>query len=261
MEALHILTVQRYFDGEQEKIEHFLTNTWEPLFLKNFLGTSNILVMLQNVSTFSDDTRENISDALKLYLDDPDEASDATNRILTELDATRKGEPLTVRSLLTDYVEDDRLDAAAVHVNSLIGTDNAAQIILEFAEAAHEQMQLQREELIAPLEAKREETIAELSAAYAVLVRGQSTITGRLDAASKRTEGRDVLVGKLGLGKTPDRIMQEIAGIGTKVDKALNSANRLMDTGDGNAAKGIIKILKEDLESIDDDEDKHMNNN
>jgi len=159
MEELHILTVQRYFDGEQEKIEHFLTDTWEPLFLKNFLGTSNVLSMLQNVSTFSEDTRENVTDALKLYLDDPDEAQSATNVVLSKLDATRQDEPFTVRSLLADYVEDDRIDAASVHVSSLLGTDNAAQIILEFAEAAHDEMQKQREELITPLELKREETI------------------------------------------------------------------------------------------------------
>ena len=255
MEELHILTVQRYFDGEVEKIEHFLTTTWEPLFLKNFLGTSNVLSELQNVSMFSPDTQENITESLKLYLDDPAEAQDATKAVLSELDVIRKDEPNTVRSVLADYVEEDRIEAAAVHVSSLLGTDNAAQIILEFAEAAHEQMQAQREALIAPLEAKREETVAELSAAYAVLVRGQSTITGRLDAASKRTEGRDVLMSQFGMGKTPDMIMNGLADMGGIVDKALSSANAVLENGDGNSAKGMLEVLKEGLKSISAEKD------
>mgnify|MGYP000639409460 FL=1 len=256
METLHILTVQRYFDGEREKIKHFLTNTWEPLFLKNFLGTSNVLSMLQNVSTFSDATQENIAEGLKLYLDDATEAEDAAKAVLGNLNISRQGEQEAVRSVLNDYVEDDRLEAATVHISSLLGSDNAAQIILEFAEAAHEEMQAQREALLAPLEAKRETVIAELSGAYSVLVRGQSTITGRLDAASKRTGDRDFLMDKLGVGKTPDLIMQQLSGISTQVDKALSGANRVLNKGEGDPIKGVIDILKADLESMNEKEEE-----
>mgnify|MGYP000385813564 CR=1 FL=1 len=256
METLHILTVQRYFDGEREKIKHFLTNTWEPLFLKNFLGTSNVLSMLQNVSTFEDTTRENITEGLKLYLNDPTESEAAAKTILDNLNISRQGEQEAVRSVLNDYVEDDRLEAATVHISSLLGSDNAAQIILEFAEAAHEEMQAQREALLAPLEAKRETVIAELSGAYSVLVRGQSTITGRLDAASKRTGDRDFLMDKLGVGKTPDLIMQQLSGISTQVDKALSGANRVLNKGEGDPIKGVIDILKADLESMNEKEEE-----
>jgi len=256
METLHILTVQRYFDGEREKIKHCLTNTWEPLFLKNFLGTSNVLSMLQNVSTFEDTTRENITEGLKLYLNDPTESEAAAKTILDNLNISRQGEQEAVRSVLNDYVEDDRLEAATVHISSLLGSDNAAQIILEFAEAAHEEMQAQREALLAPLEAKRETVIAELSGAYSVLVRGQSTITGRLDAASKRTGDRDFLMDKLGVGKTPDLIMQQLSGISTQVDKALSGANRVLNKGEGDPIKGVIDILKADLESMNEKEEE-----
>jgi len=56
--------------------------------------------------------------------------------------------------------------------------------------------------------------------------------------------------------------MQQLSGISTKVDKALSGANRLLDAGDGNPAKGIIEVLKEDLESINDEENESedMNN-
>src|SRR6185369_15165885 len=54
MEKIHQLTVQRYFDMEKQKVEDFLTNTWEPLYLKNFLGTSQVLQLLQNTSRIDD---------------------------------------------------------------------------------------------------------------------------------------------------------------------------------------------------------------
>lgn len=225
MEKIHQLAIQKYFDMEKQKVEDFLKTTWEPQFLKNFLGTSQVLDMLQNVSKIDDRGRRSIKSGISMYLTDTSEAERATKELVTKLTETRKGEDGLVRTVLTKFVENNKLDAAVIHVSSLLGTDEPARIILDFAEAAHEEMLAQRKEMLAPIEQARAEAVASLSEAYAELIRGQSTITGRLEAAARRSKQQDELLDKLGVGQVPKELVDKMTDISAKVNKGLGAAS------------------------------------
>jgi hypothetical protein len=238
---------------EREKIEDFLTNTWEPLFLENFLGTSQVLQQLQNVSAIDDFNRNNIQVAFASYLTDASEAKEATDAVVNKLNSTRKNEGSAIRSIVSDFVEDDQIDACVIHITSLLGTDEPARIIFEFAEAAHIEMNNRRRSLLAPLEQAQAETVAELSAAYAELISGHSTITGRLEAAAKVTEQQDQLLGTLGINKTTKDLQAKLVDLTTKVDEALSSAGKIITTdSSGNivSPNSVVNELLAKLQKI-----------
>ncbi|MEM9821823.1 MAG: hypothetical protein AAF985_12155 [Bacteroidota bacterium] len=255
MEHLHQLAIQRYFDVEKKKVEDFLTNTWEPLFLKNFLGTSQILQLLQNTSKIDESLQNQIKDVFSEYLTDPSEAGEASQKLVNALNQSRDSEEGVVKTVVSDYVEDDKITAATIHINSLLGTDSPAKLILDFAEAAHTEMNSRRQSLLAPIEQARSETIAELSAAYAELVRGQSTITGRLEAAAKVSQEQDRLLGVLGVNNATQKLQSKLSNFTTKIDGALGIVNGLAaedSSGNVNLPSNILQTLQSELEKIND---------
>lgn len=255
MHGLHTLALQRYFQTERQRIEDFLTETWEPLFLKNFLGTSGIVADLQDTTQFGESERSQLLTAMAGYLDDESEAPRVTDAIITALDNSRNHEPQLLRDILDDFVEDDRLDPAAAHVASLLGTDDPAQMILEFAEAAHEEMQLQRRELMDPLDQAEEEALAEVNAAYAELLAGHGVLTARLEAASKVAQEQDRLLDALGGPGTAVSIRHRLGDLSTKVGDAIETARSLAGDADDEVdqdtdASAILDALREKLKDI-----------
>lgn len=246
MEKLHQVAIQRYFDVEKQKVEDFLTNTWEPLFLKNFIGSSQVLHLLQNVSKIDDKGKSILKQAILLYLVDTTEATRAASDLVLKLTETRKDEDGVVRAILTRYVNDNKLDAAVIHVSSLLGTDEPARIIFEFTEAAHKEMQAQRKEMLVPIEEARMETMAALSQAYAELIRGQGIITGRLEAAAKRSKQQDELLGKLNI-KISDTLASRMADISGKVNTGLSKAHDVIEKQKDGNSDNILKAIKDAL--------------
>ena len=188
MEQMHQLAIQRYFDAEEQKVKDFMTDEWEPLFLKNFLAESNVLNELNSVSRMDLATQKAIEQSLKLYLADTTEAPIISKKLFSILDNSRSNEAAQIERVLGDYIEDNKLRDAANHVYSLLGTDEAAKIMIEFAEAAHEVMLARRISLMEPIQLAREEATGAISAEYANIIRGQSIITGRLEAVRRNRE-------------------------------------------------------------------------
>jgi len=188
MEQMHQLAIQRYFDAEEQKVKDFMTDEWEPLFLKNFLAESNVLNELNSVSRIDLATQKAIEQSLKLYLADTTEAPIISKKLFSILDNSRSNEAAQIERVLGDYIEDNKLRDAANHVYSLLGTDEAAKIMIEFAEAAHEVMLARRISLMEPIQLAREEATGAISAEYANIIRGQSIITGRLEAVRRNRE-------------------------------------------------------------------------
>ena len=260
MEHLHQLAIQRYFDLEQQKIEDFLVNTWEPLFLKNFLGTSQVLDKLQNISYVDETNQKQMQTAMASYLTDPSEAKKLTDELISDINTSREKEGADIRTIITKYVEDDQIDAAVIHVTSLLQTDEPARIIFDFAEAAHAEMNDRKASLLAPLNQLRTETSAQLSAAYAELIRGQSTITGRLEASAKVSQQQDQLLGALGIKTTTTDIQSKLSSFTNKVDGALGLAGGLT-AADGNGTinlpDNILKTLEAELKSLNSTPDSN----
>lgn len=247
MEKIHQLALQRYFDMEEKRIEDFLTNTWEPLFLKNFLGTSGILQLLQNTAAIDDKGKRILAEGIALYLTDRTEADKAATDLVAKLTTSRKDEAAMVKSVLVRYVEDKKLENAVTHIVALLGTDEPAQIILEFAEAAHREMLAQRKEMLAPLQQARAEAVSTLSEAYAELIRGQSTITGRLEAAAKRSKQQDELLGKLGVKPVSVALATKMADVSGKVTNALTKAQEVVDKQKPGEKINIVSAIKDAL--------------
>lgn len=154
MQSNHQILVSRYFDLEKKRIEDFITETWEPKFLENFMKTSKVMEILK-----TDPKPENI--------------------------------------------------------------------ILDFADAAHVEMQKQRNLMLAPIDEAKLQTKTAINDAYSELVRGQSTITGRLEAAAKRSTQQDELVGKLKLTNISNKVTTDLAGFSTKLQDALERAKNV----------------------------------
>lgn len=247
MQKLHILTIQRYFDAERQKVEAFLKEKWEPLYLKNFLGESKVLEQLNAASKFDDKKKEELRLALSGYLTDSTEADSAIQKLINGLDESRQNEPDIIRQILTDYVEDNRLDGAVIHINSLLGTDERARILLEFADAAHEQMMLQRNEMMAPIDKMEREIVAALSKSYNDLTAAQALITARLDAAAKIKGEQDYLLSALGVKETTDQVFGQLSKLSSAVDTKILSAklDKGLDKIKGNFREEVDKIIDE----------------
>lgn len=243
MEKIHLIALQRYFDLEQKRVEDFLSQEWEPLFLKNFLGRSRILSLLQNPSSLNQSNQLILTETIRLYLSDTSEASRAATELVKTLSNQRKGEEAVLRSVLGRFVEDSQLPQAVSHVSSVLGSEDPAQLMIEFAQAAHQQMLERRQEMLAPLQEARQEAMASLSAAYAELIRGQATITGRLEAAARRSKQQDELLEKLGVKPISEEAAQKMSSISEKVTKALSQAKELIDQKDGKVLDKIKKIF------------------
>lgn len=54
MQGLHQLALKRYFESERKRVETFLQEEWVPLFLKNFLSTSELMEDLMHLESASD---------------------------------------------------------------------------------------------------------------------------------------------------------------------------------------------------------------
>jgi hypothetical protein len=224
MEQMHQLAIQRYFDAEEQKVKDFMTDEWEPLFLKNFLATSNVLNELNSVSRIDLATQKAIEQSLKLYLADTTEVPILSKKLFNVLDNSRSNEAAQIERVLKDYIEDKELPDAVIHVNSLLGTDEAAKIILEFAEAAHERMQAQRDTLLDPIRRAREEVTAEISAEYVNIIRGQSIITGRLEAARRSGELQTALLNSVISRETFTNFTERAAKLSKEVQTRINDA-------------------------------------
>ncbi len=222
MERLHLVTSQRYFDAERQKVDAFLTDTWQPLFLKNFLATSGVLELLDEASLFSDARRNELSTAISDYLLDPAEVEPAVEALIGRLSDSRRGESGIVREVLNDYVEDEQLDAAADRIVALLGTDEPATIMMEFAAAAHEQIALQRAAMMDPIDQMEMEAMAALSASYAQMAAAQSHVTGRLEAAAKLSSEQQLLFKGFGVEAVSGKITRNLSHLSSEISTGLS---------------------------------------
>lgn len=151
MQSSHQMLMSSYFDQEKKKVDDFITETWTPKFLANFIKTSDIMNILKT---------------------DP--------------------KPETV--------------------------------IMDFAKAAHVEMQKQRNLMLAPIDNAKLQAVTTLNDAYAELLRGHSTVTARLEAATKRSTQQDELLDKLKLKEISQKATDSMVHISTKVQNALEKA-------------------------------------
>lgn len=253
IEKTHIYAVNTYFDSERKRIEEFMKERWTPLFLRNFIGTSRILEDLKKTESIGANTRGNLAVAAREYLTDPSEGEAMANKIVDTLNEKRKGEDAAIRTIIKDYIPNEKQDAAAVHMTALLNLETPAVLIMEFAEAANEQIQTQQQGLLKPIEDARAKTLEELRKAYAEIYAGQGVITGRLEAAVRKGEQQARLVDAVGGKGTAAKINARLTslakgmnGVFEKIEDHYKQRGLSMDTS-GNEADDLMEIFKQGL--------------
>ncbi|MDH3567337.1 MAG: hypothetical protein OEM61_08270 [Desulfobacteraceae bacterium] len=257
IEKTHIYAVNSYFDTERKRIEEFMEEKWIPLFLRNMLAESQILKDLKKTDTIGKQTRDNLAIAAQEYLTDPEEGDKLADEIVNKLNEKRNNEDADIRAIVKRFIPDEKLDAATVHLEALLHMETPAVLIMEFAEAANEQIDEQKQALLKPIEDARLITVEELRKAYADIYAGQGIITGRLEASVRRGEQQARLVDAVGGEGTAASINAKLASFAEEVndvfkkiddlDKKIGMSEELSNNEAGDLANKLKQGLQKAL--------------
>ncbi|UCE23158.1 MAG: hypothetical protein JSU74_07575 [Candidatus Zixiibacteriota bacterium] len=253
MEGLHLHAIKSFFDSERKRVEDFLEKRWIPLYLRNFLGTSRLMEEIERSKSIGDEDKEALKIALEDYLDDPDEAEKAADEIVAAISGVRNQESEKIRGVLKKYVEDELVDAALYHIVSLVGAPDPGLIILEWAQDAQEQINLQRRDMLQPLDEAERTITSELIAAYADIQKANGVVTARLEAAAKLKESQDRMLETFGVRDEVGKLRSKLADISHAVGQGIAKASGVIDdmdeatTEDKGLLNDAISVLKEEL--------------
>lgn len=228
MRALHEVTVRRLFDGERQRVDAFIDEKWTPAFLRNYLGNSGIVATVQARQTISSERELEIGVVLRDFLpQDTTEAPKAAHAVVVAIERERSPEPATIRRELDRFVSAERLEAATLQVSALLGTDDPARELIEWARSAEYEIRARRRALHAPIDEAEERTMAELAGAYDELAAAQSALTARVQAAAKLKELQDDGLRALGVQDRFEQAKQQALKVGAGVGKALSQMEKL----------------------------------
>lgn len=249
MQGLHELTLDRFFDAERRRIQDFLDREWNPLFLKNFLGTSKLLAAIAEVGYVSASDSSAIQTAAKRYLGDTTEAGRLTRDVVAAVRGSRGGEEKLVRPIVRRFVEDAKVEDAVTHIVSLLKSEDPATLVLEWAEDAQEQINLKREEMMAPLDDAERTTKSELAKAYGEMAQASGTITGRLEAAARASAQQSALLSAFHVDSVAERLRLRLGGISGAVGEALAVADTALTNSQDPKALGktLLDALRDKL--------------
>lgn len=200
---------------------------WTPAFLRHYIGITDIVSTVASRRTISSDREESVAGALHEYLADTTEAPRAARAVIVAIERDRVTEPASIRRELNRFVADDRVEAASIHVTALLGTDDPAGELIEWARYAEHEIRAQRAALHAPIDEAEERTLGELSSAYDELVAAQSALTARMQAAAKVKEIQDDTMRGLGIQGSFERAKLSALVVGGSVGNALGQMERL----------------------------------
>ncbi len=192
MQTRHEAMVQLYFDLSQQRVEDFLQHRWMPEFLESCGRESQVVELLDRPRPFAPDQEERL--ALELR-----------------------------RSLA---LEGRDLDSAMMAVRRGLGDADRGSIMLDFANAALEQIELQREELIVPIDRQRRQVLDALRANYAQLVQMQSTVTAHIRSVRDVVAEQEEVLRRLGLLRARDSLIADVLSLNDEMVRVTDRAGR-----------------------------------
>lgn len=223
MERSHIHAVNALFDTEIQRVDKFMDEIWIPLFLRNFLGISMILEDLKKVESIGAKTLDQITIAAGKYLDDESESGTMAKKIVDALNIKRGNEVGAVRTIVKEFVPDDKVDPATIHINALLNLETPAVLIMAFAQEANSEIKKQRQSLIAPIEEARKLTRAAISQDYVDIYAGQGVITARLEAAVRKDQAQVQLLDAIGGEGASQKINTQLLSFSHKMKDVLGN--------------------------------------
>lgn len=189
----HEAILSAYFSISRDRIDDFFRYRFTPQFLENFVHDSKLLEQLDSVEPFTDEQKERLLVALE--------------RVLSEEDSQR----------------------AYKAASTALGGTEQGELVLQFAEAALEQIDEEKQALLGPLNDREALAIKELRGAYAELLAMQTTVTAHLQSVREVSVEQDNLLKSLGLLESRDKIVEEAIDLNGQVTNALEQGSKAQE--------------------------------
>ena len=232
MQALHQLALERYFESERARIETFLEEKWIPLFLKNASSMHGLMTDLEAAAFVTEKDKNALEIALKEYLLDDEEVSKVVQEIADAVSGFRKQENKKVDEILHRYVEDDKLNAATLHISSLLQATDPTLLMIEWVIKAQDTINLQRKEMLQPLIKAERIITSELTQAYAEMLKANGVVTARLAAANEVKEIQDSFLQFFGAEQHANLLRKRLVNLSDTISKAIRKADSTLNLPD-----------------------------
>jgi hypothetical protein len=206
MQVSHEKFVRLYYDGLRRDVDEFMAQRWTPQFLSNVIEAKG-----QGGKQFRDDLDHSYALA----------NVDWTNAVRIE----GIEDPKTREAIRA------AIDSVAVRERGKLG-----QVLIDFANEAQRQIEIQRHKLLEPIDAQEAFVLDELRQGYADLLAGSSAIKGYLASVVQITENRDAILKQIGVLDEQRRLLDDAIRANEGVMNAL--------TGAATAEKGIAEALQ-----------------
>lgn len=187
LQASHEAFVRAYFQVTRQRLEDFLANQWIPAFLGKFVDKADLMNKLENVQPLTDQQEARLTASLQAASISPSD------------------------------------QAKIIHVvGSALGSTDRAKLVLQFSEAAIDQIQSKRKSLLNPIDDLERQTLTELGRAYTQIQQAQSVVTAHLSSISKVTEEQDKVLKQLGVLQERDAIIAKAVNTNQAIMEILN---------------------------------------
>ncbi len=187
MQVSHEGFVRLYYNGLRQNVDDFLKDTWIPLFLSKAVE--------------NEEFRKELDFSYALSKVDPNNVQISVRETL----------PPDVETALRQGIQ-----RAVAQGRAKLG-----EVLIDFGQAALLQVQLQRSEMMQPIDEQERLVLDEIRGGYADLQRSHAAIKGYLESAVQVQEERDIILEKLGLLGTQKKILSIALGAGDAASQAL----------------------------------------
>jgi hypothetical protein len=215
MQLSHEKFVRLYYQKCRDEIDLFLVEKWIPKFLSNIISGKG--------------------DAGKQFRSDLNVAY-----TLSEFDWNE--------AINTDSLDNDLKKEAVLKTFEDIAQKNNAtlgKVLIDFSEGAQKEINLQRKELMKPINEQEAFVLKELRDSYSDLLRGSASIKGYLASTVELVEQQDEVLSKLSVLDDKKKIIDEAVKIN---DRAIDLIDKVEDADEG--VKKFLSFMEDAKEKI-----------
>lgn len=169
-----------------------------------------------------------IEDKINSFIEDVYSPFTIRHVLKSELDKYRKGE-----TSLYKVIENARESG---------DSEEALNIMLEFTEAANQQISAKKNELLVPIWKQKDEILAEIDRSYGNMIYANATLTAFLESARKVKESQSEALSRIGLGGLDNTVTDKLVELSGFMDIALKRASDI-DVKSDNAQREIEEIV------------------
>lgn len=195
LQKSHIKFIKLYYEQRRIEVNNFMQQRWIPTFLGKAVEKEGFKKNLKTSYRVSD-------------------ISVADLRIETVVSSST--------------LNDDQLKIIKKGIDeSVVEAQRAklGQTLIHFAEAAQAQIDKQRDKLLEPLNAQEQLVIEQVNAAFADLLRSNTSLRGYLASAVNLKQKQDEALEKLGLLEKTNKALNEVYSANEKISSAMKEGN------------------------------------